>query len=77
MNGRAIRRLQQQRAKQLARHKLEEWITPVTDRSVGIHAQTTVPCSCWMCGNPRRFSGEVTRQEILADLKTTEEMKEQ
>lgn len=21
------------------------------------------PCSCWMCGNPRRYLGEVTMQE--------------
>lgn len=26
------------------------------------HAQRK-PCSCWMCGNPRRHLGEVTLQE--------------
>lgn len=24
---------------------------------------TPCPCSCWMCGNPRRYFGELTRQE--------------
>lgn len=27
------------------------WITP---RSIGIAGTTPVPCSCFMCGNPRR-----------------------
>jgi hypothetical protein len=25
-------------------------------------------CSCWMCGNPRRFEGERTLQERRSDL---------
>lgn len=25
-------------------------------------------CSCWMCGNPRKYFGGVTRQELKADL---------
>lgn len=28
---------------------------------------TPTPCSCWMCGNPRRTQGERTRQERSAD----------
>jgi len=24
---------------------------------------TPCPCSCWMCGNPRRYFGELTRPE--------------
>lgn len=31
--------------------------------SVGIHARTRAPCSCWMCGNPRRLYAEPTMQE--------------
>lgn len=27
---------------------------------------TPTPCSCWMCGNPRRHSKELTRQERRA-----------
>lgn len=26
------------------------------------------PCSCFMCGNPRKFWGELTMQEKRADL---------
>lgn len=27
---------------------------------------TPCPCSCWMCGNPRRHLNELTRQECRA-----------
>ena len=30
---------------------------------VGLYARTPRPCSCWMCGNPRRYSNEETLQE--------------
>lgn len=30
----------------------------------GMLLHTATPCSCWMCGNPRRFGG-VTLGEIL------------
>ena len=28
---------------------------------------TPTPCSCWMCGNPRRYFGEKTLQELRQD----------
>jgi hypothetical protein len=28
---------------------------------------TPTSCSCWFCGNPRRYSGKPTIQERLAD----------
>ncbi len=27
--------------------------------------KTPTVCSCWMCGNPRKYFGEKTRQEII------------
>lgn len=32
-------------------------------RHVGRFARAMPSCSCWMCGNPRRYGGEVTMQE--------------
>lgn len=32
-------------------------------RHVGRLAHTRTPCSCWMCGNPRRYEGEPTLRE--------------
>jgi hypothetical protein len=37
-------------------------------RRVGIHANTGATCSCWMCGNPRKYLGEVSLQERSARL---------
>lgn len=30
--------------------------------------RTRKRCSCWMCGNPRKFFGEATLQEQKSDL---------
>jgi hypothetical protein len=32
-------------------------------KSPGHLAKNNTVCSCWMCGNPRKFFGKVTRQE--------------
>ena len=31
------------------------------------------PCSCYMCGNPRKYYGVVTRQEKIAALSEIDE----
>lgn len=36
-------------------------------RKLGRALQTRTPCSCWMCGNPRRHHLEKTMQERIAD----------
>lgn len=36
-------------------------------RAIGIAIDTPKPCSCWMCGNPRRYFGERSLQELRAD----------
>ncbi|MGI9190252.1 MAG: hypothetical protein ACR2F9_08930, partial [Longimicrobiaceae bacterium] len=36
------------------------------ERHRGKLAQARTPCSCWMCGNPRRYRGELTLQERRA-----------
>ncbi|MES2257252.1 MAG: hypothetical protein V4724_01980 [Pseudomonadota bacterium] len=44
-------------------------------RVAGIYARTMPVCSCWMCGNPRRYLGEVTMQERrFAELAREEEL---
>lgn len=35
-----------------------------TSRQLGILAQTAAPCSCFACGNPRRYFGELTITEL-------------
>ncbi len=38
--------------------------------------QDRQPCSCCMCGNPRRHFGEKTRQERIADEDMAEQLRE-
>lgn len=40
------------------------------------YSETRTPCSCHMCGNPRKHFNELTKQEILADISTEEEIEE-
>jgi hypothetical protein len=54
MRGRAIRRHHLRVAKARARRQISLFdLTPTPDW-VGRHCHTRVPCSCWMCGNPRK-----------------------
>jgi hypothetical protein len=35
---------------------------------LGSYRKVRRPCSCWMCGNPRRHFGTRTRRELAAAL---------
>ncbi|WP_152389715.1 hypothetical protein [Azotobacter salinestris] len=47
-------------------HGYERW--PTDKRHAGLFAHHGKVCSCWMCGNPRRYWGELTMQERRANL---------
>ena len=38
---------------------------PPTQRTIGMYASTAKPCSCYGCGNQRKYEGR-TRQELIA-----------
>jgi hypothetical protein len=61
MAGTAERRAERARIKRNRRcwwgRKLE------SGAELGRVIDTPTPCSCWMCGNPRRWVGERTFQE--------------
>ena len=71
MRGLAFRRYQQKRIKARVRRFLRWFYQPewVSAKVIGLRAITRVPCSCWLCGNPRRYFGNVTRQERLVALR--------
>ena len=48
-------------ADRIRRRRLEYW-----SGQIGHHWETPRPCSCPMCGNPRRHFGELTVQERRA-----------
>ncbi len=73
MKKRAIRRKGEVRAKTKAKKIMKEswnWDGELMDgKHVGVVASTHgKPCSCPMCGNPRRHFHEKTRQEIVAKM---------
>jgi hypothetical protein len=55
-----------QRARAIARAKRNPLATGQTADYVRKLAITPTPCSCWMCGNPRRRHNERTLQELRA-----------
>jgi len=63
MRGRALRRHHEQRMKRRVAHYYSGYAAG-NPRGTGRLAHTRVPCSCWMCGNPRRWRRDLTLQEI-------------
>ena len=68
---RALRRCHAQRRKAWVRGTLRHYFTErhaLSARQVSMYSKTPKICSCFMCGNPRRFRGELTIQERRAML---------
>lgn len=71
--GRAMRRknTKKKKAKFIRLEKTNPYWTDgeaITDIQAGIFANHGCNCSCWMCGNPRKYFGELTIQERKAHL---------
>jgi len=50
------------------------WSGNNDDRLLGALTSTPCPCSCWMCGNPRKNYGEKTLKEYLSDFDFNEQL---
>ena len=70
---RALRRHHYQRLKRKRRDHYGSYGRHRDDVQ-GQLANTAMLCSCWMCGNPRKYFGEITRQEALANLNFIEQI---
>jgi len=72
------RREQNKKRKRRARRIISRWFhgrdLADDERFVGIMAATPCRCSCPYCGNERRHFGKRTRQEIVADIITNEQL---
>ena len=62
MRSRAFRRHHEERIKRRVRRYYGGYAAE-RPRHLGRIAHSRQPCSCWMCGNPRRHVGERTLQE--------------
>lgn len=67
MRGIAYRRHQLSKKKSKAKMIACEWNVKPTGKRIGMLASTPTPCSCDMCGNPRRHWKQKTIQEMKAD----------
>lgn len=59
---RAIRRHHRERLKR----RVSDYYSGVhkyDERRIGQMSRARTPCSCWMCGNPRKYFGERTWRE--------------
>jgi len=68
------------RAKRVVDVQSKRWFDHILyhtneERYFGRLVNTRHPCSCEMCGNPRRTMGELIKQERLANLEMEEELK--
>jgi hypothetical protein len=67
MRTRAFRRHHEDRIKRRVAQYYGEYAAG-NPHAIGRLAHTRAPCSCWMCGNPRRWRRELTFQEIREGL---------
>lgn len=67
MRGIAFRRHKREKAKAKAKKIANDWRVNPSPKRIGMIATTPAPCSCDMCGNPRRHWKQKTIQEIKAD----------
>ena len=75
---RALRRFHKQRIEKKRRKYLvvESQIEAnLNHEGVKLILKTPTPCSCWMCGNPRKYHKEKTIQELKANEKFQSDMK--
>jgi len=63
--GRAFRIHHRERLKKKRASYYGGWAGSSPHR-LGMVVTTPTLCSCWMCGNPRKYFGQRTRQEIIA-----------
>ena len=76
MSKRAERRHHSQRMKAKARRVYRQnnsFLRTWAEDAAAKRADYLKSCSCSMCGNPRKWTKDQTRQEDLADLKWKEQ----
>jgi hypothetical protein len=74
MRDRAFRRFQELKKKKWVQKVFHKW-RPLDETSVGIIAHSPATCSCYACGNPRKWWDQKTMQEKKMDdfYKATDE----
>lgn len=71
MTTRAERRSHRARLK---RARKWWWGRILAAKELGKVVDTPTPCSCWVCGNPRRYFGEEHISKLRADARERVEL---
>lgn len=50
------------------------WSDAEGEEAIRKNAVTPHPCSGYCCGNPRKWFGEATRQEVIASMRHREQL---
>ena len=67
MRNRAFRRDAEKRKKQWVKKTFDKYYySDMDEAQVGIRAHSPKKCSCYMCGNPRKYWKDKTMQEKRA-----------
>lgn len=69
--GREYRIRQAKRKKQLAAKQFKDNDWKVSEKAIGIHAETPTRCSCDMCGNPRKHLGNSKHGKTISELSSS------
>ena len=56
-------KLKREKTLRVGMTKWNEYSLQEKQRAIGKSAHSPTACSCWMCGNPRRYAKEITCQE--------------
>jgi hypothetical protein len=62
--------------KQAGRCCRSRWTEDELRRVLGIYRKTKVPCSCYMCGNPRKHWGYLPIREVRQHLNADSQYEE-
>lgn len=69
--GREYTIAQAKRKKAEARKVFQDNNWQSSDKAIGIHSNTPTPCSCDMCGNPRKYHGNGKHGRTLQEQENT------
>lgn len=52
---------------------LAAWRDEPTRKNIGVRGTTPRPCSCWMCGNPRKHYGNGKHAKSMQELRNLQD----
>lgn len=77
MKNRSQRRHHEQRVKQKIKRRSKHEYKPLNEKDIGKRAAVHGSmCSCFMCGNPRKYYNKKTLQEYKQDTNIEQQIKE-